>query len=289
MVGAAWWLRARAGGSTAELLGRMPVQDAVLLHIDLAALRRAGLLDTLAGAQVAAEPEYRAFLEETGFDYTRDLDLVLVSFHQGQTFFLLGGRFRWDRIRAYSTRHGGSCAQGYCTMTGSRPDRRISMFPMRSGLMAMAVGPDARAVERLRGRGRSRLAPPAAPSRPIWISMSASLLERSDALPAGARAFVSAFQGAERVTLSMGARDRGLEAVLEVHCRTPEDAAATSARLAAITERLRRFISREKQAPNPRDLSGVLTAGSFRSVERRVHGTWPIEKAFLAAIAGGSL
>jgi hypothetical protein len=41
------------------------------------------------------------------------------------------------------------------------------------------------------------------------------------------------------------------------------------------------MIEREHQKPNPVDLSGVLTSGTFRSEGRRVAGTWPIERAFI--------
>jgi hypothetical protein len=50
---------------------------------------------------------------------------------------------------------------------------------------------------------------------------------------------------------------------------------------------LRKLISRTGGQPNPADLSGVLTQGSFRREGRRVIGRWPIERALLESLAGG--
>jgi hypothetical protein len=41
------------------------------------------------------------------------------------------------------------------------------------------------------------------------------------------------------------------------------------------------MIEREHQRPNPADLSGVLTSGTFHSDGSRVVGSWPIEHEFI--------
>jgi hypothetical protein len=51
------------------------------------------------------------------------------------------------------------------------------------------------------------------------------------------------------------------------------------------TKALRELLARQRQKPDPTDLSGVLVAGSFRRDERQVYGAWPIPKAFVDAIA----
>jgi hypothetical protein len=38
--------------------------------------------------------------------------------------------------------------------------------------------------------------------------------------------------------------------------------------------------------PNPADLTGVLTAGSFRSDGNRVFGYWPIARTFVENLLG---
>jgi hypothetical protein len=50
---------------------------------------------------------------------------------------------------------------------------------------------------------------------------------------------------------------------------------------------LSKFIVREKQKPNPADLSGVLTSGVFERDLRHVNGKWRLEKAFLDSLATG--
>jgi hypothetical protein len=50
---------------------------------------------------------------------------------------------------------------------------------------------------------------------------------------------------------------------------------------------LREMIAREHQTPNPRDLSGVLTSGTFNHLGTRVLGSWPLEKGFVEGLLGG--
>jgi hypothetical protein len=47
-------------------------------------------------------------------------------------------------------------------------------------------------------------------------------------------------------------------------------------------------MAHEHQQPDPADLSAVLVAGSFRRDDRRVYGQWPIARAFVDAVTGGS-
>jgi hypothetical protein len=47
------------------------------------------------------------------------------------------------------------------------------------------------------------------------------------------------------------------------------------------------MIARERQTPNPSDLSGVLTSGVFRQEGTRVHGSWPLGPAFLENLLDG--
>jgi len=70
-----WWKwdQARRFSDIHTLLTRFPVEDAIVLNIDFASVRRAGLLT---GSKAPLEPEYKQFLDGTGFDYHRDLDTV---------------------------------------------------------------------------------------------------------------------------------------------------------------------------------------------------------------------
>jgi hypothetical protein len=72
-----------------------------------------------------------------------------------------------------------------------------------------------------------------------------------------------------------------------VECASGASADSLSAQLRQTTETLRNMISREQQTPNPADLSGVLTAGVFRSEGSRVYGSWPVAPVFFNNILGG--
>src|SRR5690242_14749990 len=74
-----WFNVRRSSGLSTEvdLLSRLPNQPAAVLSVDFSVLRRGGLLNA---RSLPVEPEYKTFLEGTGFDYRRDLDLVVASF-----------------------------------------------------------------------------------------------------------------------------------------------------------------------------------------------------------------
>ena len=83
--------------------------------------------------------------------------------------------------------------------------------------------------------------------------------------------------------------DGNFEALLDVVCATPGDAAFLQLQLEEATELLKNLIAREKKKPNPSDLSGVLTSGAFRREDRRVLGRWPIDRRFLQSLTGGAI
>ena len=78
-----------------------------------------------------------------------------------------------------------------------------------------------------------------------------------------------------------------LAAKLNVRCRNSQEAAELVMELSHVTTLLRGMIEREHHRPNPADLSGVLTSGSFRADGVRVFGYWPIERAFVENMLGG--
>src|SRR5262249_33430855 len=114
----------------------------------------------------------------------------------------------------------------------------------------------------------------------------AAVLKDESYLPAGTRMFGAALAEADRVTLAFGLKDDRIEASLEARCKNDERARQAMRELQASTTLLNRMIAREKQTPNPRDLSGVLTKGEFRTEGPKVIGTWPIERVFLESLGG---
>src|SRR5690242_9674689 len=144
-----WFNVHRSSGLSTQLdlLARLPNEPAAVLSIDFSTLRRGGLLNA---RSMPLESEYRAFLEGTGFDYHRDLDLVVASFSHSGNFFVARGRFDWAKLRKYAIRQGGSCYDQLCRVQGSTPDRRISFLPLRDNVIALAVSTDDLAATRLR-------------------------------------------------------------------------------------------------------------------------------------------
>src|SRR6185436_20161601 len=92
----------------------------------------------IAGSKPAEEPEYRKFVESTGFDYRRDLQRLAGSFSTAGTFFILSGRFDWKRLEAYAKAQGGSCRDGLCRTASSQPGRWISFYLVRPQTLGIA-------------------------------------------------------------------------------------------------------------------------------------------------------
>lgn len=274
------------GRSMQDWLARMPQDDAILLYLDLDGLRQMGVLEWLALARLGEEPEYRAFVEQTGFDLRQDLREALIGFHPEGNFFLLRGRFHWDALARFIARNGGTCYNSFCRVAGSRPERRISYFPLRPDVMALAVSRDSSAAERLQRR-RETASPQAIPQAPVWAAVPSHRIAGASELPAGTRLFAKALAETERLVFAVHPSGDHLELRLEVSCRNPAQAAAVLNQLRGLTETLREMIAREGKQPNPRDLSGVLTAGVFEQREGRVLGAWPLHRPFLESLAAG--
>ena len=130
---------------------------------------------------MALEPDYKQFVEGTGFDYKRDLDSVTASFSRSGNYFIARGRFHWAKLRDYAVRQGGSCYQDLCRVQGSRPDRHISFLPLRNDAIALAVSTNDLAATLLTKTGQPVTA--AIPAAPVWISVPGAELRRQDALP----------------------------------------------------------------------------------------------------------
>ncbi len=278
------WVRTARDSSLQKLIGRLPADDAVLLYIDVAALRQAGLLNLIAGPADNEESEYREFVRDSGFDYTRDLDSVLASFSGPDAFFFLRGRFDWSRLVDYVQLRGGSCFNGFCRVRGSAPRRRISFFAVTRSIMALASSSEPWAAAVLQ-RNNGSPPGPDIPAEPFWITLSGQTLSRASWLPAAMRPFATALADAEGVTLAVGPAGQALEARLRVVCPSSPRAQALAADLNRVTELLRSLVAGEGKASDPRDLKAILAGGRFHADLRQVSGRWPIPAEFLAALA----
>jgi hypothetical protein len=286
-----WFHRTHGPARPVDLVALLPTSNASVVYIDVDALRRSGILNLVAGSKAVEEADYQEFVNETKFDYRRDLDAIAAAFKDGKVYFALRGRFHWKNLKDYAARQGGSCHGDFCVVAGSQPNRRISFYPLKSGVMAMAIGPDDFAAYQIASASKQlALAPP---NEPIWAVIPAVALQGMSSLPAAAKAYVPALQSAEQIILSVGA-DPANQLLLGVQV-TCKDAAAASALLTqfeSTTNALRQMLSKvhqkPDQKPDPADLTAVLVAGTFHRSERQVYGAWPIPRAFVDAITGGS-
>ena len=282
------WTRQRADSSNAALVARLPTEDSVQVFIDVQALRQAGLLELLAGSRAVEETDYRRFVNSTGFDYREDLDALLVSKRPGDLYCLLRGRFNWDQLKDYTTSVGGTCRNAFCFVQSDRPGHFVSFYALLPNVLALAIAPSPQAAYALADRYGPE--PAAEEIRyPVWVKVATSFFKAEQELPAGTRVLANAVKKAERVTLALDASGNAYEATLRAQCKTVEEAEEITKHLQEMTGMLRKFFARDKQTPNPRDLSGVLTAGDFRRENTTVLGRWPIQRVFLESLAQGSL
>jgi hypothetical protein len=286
VAGVAFWRL--NSSSTASLVSRLPGDGAVVVSIDFRELRKAGVLGLLNSSKVRQEPEYRAFVDQTGFDYLNDLDSALVSFHSTGTYFLLRGKFDWKNLRDYTVQQGGgSCYNTVCKVSGSTPNRKISFFPLQPNIMALAVSGDDSAAMELQNRKQQKKFD--IPDDPVWSLIPVAALKNSAAVPAGTRAFARALEGADAVVLSAAPEGKQIGLHMDATCRSAAEARALAAQLTDATALLRNLIARENKTPNPNDLSGVLAAGAFENKDAHVLGRWPVDRAFLESLTESAL
>ena len=283
-IGGVVWYHSTTLTPTA-LLKRIPSQDALVVWIDFAGLRRSGFLQLLAGAKATEQAEYQSFVYATRFDYINDLDTVIASFPRSGGFYaLVEGRFDWKSLRAYVAREHGQCVNSVCRLVGSTPDRHISFLPLRRDLMAMAVGADEWAANQLASPASGPN--PAMPQGLVWLRFPGALPKSSWSLPDGTAAFARIVESSPSVTVSIVPEADRLAAKLEVQCRNEVEAADLKSQLASVTDLARSMFAREKLTPNPADFSGLVTSGVFQTEGPRVLGSWPIQRAFVQNLLG---
>lgn len=285
--GGYWFHRTHGPSRPSDLVSLLPAANASVVYIDVNALRRSGILNLVAGSKAVEDDDYQQFVNETKFDYRQDLDAIAAAFIDGKVYFALRGRFHWKNLTDYAARQGGSCHGDFCVVAGSQPNRRISFYALKSNVLAMAVGPDDFAAYQVAAQsGKATWAPP---NEPVWAVIPAAALQKMDSLPAAAKAYLPALQGADQIVFTVGVdSSKQLQLGVQVTCKDVAAASALLAQFVATTKALRDLLARQHQKPAPSDLSGVLVAGSFRSDLHQVYGAWPIPKTFIDALTGAT-
>ncbi len=285
-VAGVYMFRMRSGAKPSDLVGYLPSANATVLYLDVDAMRRSGILNMLAGSKAAEEIEYKQFVDQTLFDYRQDLDAVAAAFPANQIFLALRGRFHWKNLMDYARRQGGTCHNGFCVMTGSQPNRRISFYALREDTLAMAISSDDFAAYQVSRKPPSL--PFTTPAQPVWAVVPIAALKDSGEFPAGVKPYAAALGNAEQIVFTLGPDGNRLQLALNVTCRDAQAASALLVDLENATSSLRKILAGEHQKRDPADLMSVLVEGAFRRDDRRVSGQWALERTFVDALMGGS-
>jgi hypothetical protein len=285
MVFGAFWYRSNPL-TPAAMLKRMPARESVVLYIDMAQLRHMDLTDRFFNnAKVGQDPEYQAFIQKIDFNFRTDLDSAMLAIAPNGKYVLARGRFDWPALNNFVNSQGGHCNNAVCNLVGSAPERRISFFPLQKGLMALAVSPEEGSADRLNlvdQRINIEL-----PKSPIWLMIPQSVLQARTDLPPGTKMFAEKMERAEQAMIWLGGTKEQFSAKMDVRCANISDAVAMASNLAQVTHLLKRLIESEGKIPNPADLSGFLTSGTFHNEGNHVIGEWPIQQALIETLFGG--
>ena len=233
------------------------------------------------------DPDYRRFLDETNFDFTRDLDAVAGTIAPSHLQVILRGRFDWSRFRSYVSRHNGQCTAEACVVPASRPGQWLSFSEVQPDVMAVAVSTVRDESVRLAHTPVPAASPPS--SDPLWFQPANSVLLNPNGLPLGLRMFAIALQSARSVILSLApstnaAPDLKLTLKLAARFEHPAVADTASKQLQIDTSLLKLELAREHASSNPADLTGLLTSGNFWTQGESLYGSWPVHKELLDSL-----
>jgi hypothetical protein len=141
LAGYFWW-RQDTGMTLREQVMHLPTSDGIFVVAEGAVVRK------IAGEAGGEEAEYRDFVTRTGFDYRRDLDRLVALIGEPHSYYVAVGRFDWPRIAAYA----GNCVKNVCSLPASQPGKWISLMPLGTRALAVAVSPNQLAVGQMEKR-----------------------------------------------------------------------------------------------------------------------------------------
>ncbi|MBV9269389.1 MAG: hypothetical protein JO061_24685 [Acidobacteriaceae bacterium] len=262
-----------------DLVNLVPPGTSATLFFDFDLVRRAHLR-IFEPAQAAHGAEYQRFVSETGFDYWRDLDAFSASLSPSQMIFAIKGRFDWDRLALYVRTHQGICTRSHCEAP-SMPGRWASWRQLQPDVMLLAISVDRDAVEKI---GPKATAFRNTAIAPVWVRLEKSALQKSANWPSAAALLAASLKQSDAVTFSVTGAADALDLHMDAVFASDRQAQTTANQLALETRMLKLEITREHHQPSPANLTGLLTAGSFKVSDREVLGSWPIRNELLEAL-----
>jgi hypothetical protein len=277
--------------SDAQMFDYLPQSGASLFYANLATLRRSGMLKLLAGEQ-PEEADYRDFVRQTQFDYSRDINAMAGAVSDQQTSIIARGRFDWGKLLQYARANGGSCEGELCSVPSTKPGRWTSFLPIQSDVIGLAISSEGSAARNFSRSGYSaqeEISKSPVWGSPVWIKVSPDVLRDPANLPLAMRIFAVSLQPANPVYLSVrpiapGGRQVAFDLQLNALCPSEPTADTVRNQLEIQTKMLRLELAREHERPNPSDLTGLLTAGTFQVTGKRVIGIWPVRPELLNSL-----
>ena len=262
---AAYWgldrYRYRFVRSDLDLLHWLPANNRTLFYADVKALRGAGYLKLLASAKPAAD--YAAFIQATGFDYTRDLDALAAVIDDERVWLVARGRFDWSKIRAFAANA-----------------HAVRLREIQPDVLALSNA----AVEQIQPSTNALAAPSVAP---VWLQPTKAVLANPAALPLPVRIFAISLQSAESIVLALEPAKSSKDAfLLSMNAEFHNAVSAKTARdqLVRSTAMLTSELAREHQQPSPRDFTGLLAAGTFEVSGMQLRALWPVRRELVQSL-----
>jgi len=259
-----------------DLVRLLPPGDLTIVYADLGLLRRAQLLGLLSNIKVAPDQQYADFVRQTGFDYTRDLDAIVIGSDSSQTFLVGRGRFAWDKLKGFAAAHQGWCGEAGCQVPATAPGRWVNLITVQPDVLAVSISANPSGADNLRPPGRR--VQEVIPNAPVWAKLSHGMLLNPTALPLPLRIFVISLQSAGSVTVS-AMPDR-----LELAATFANSATADTAmrQLQMQTRMLTTALGKEKV--DSASIGGLLMGGNFWMAGNELRGQWPVRPELLRAL-----
>jgi hypothetical protein len=144
------WAGSR-GSARENLLRALPADASAVIYLDLAQLREAEILKNISpwSAGATADPDYKQFVSETGFDYEKDLDRVGIALQTHGTrrsyFARVDGNFDRGKMEAYLRKNGRSeqkDGREFFHLAASAPGQTISVMFLSDRQLLLADGAD---------------------------------------------------------------------------------------------------------------------------------------------------
>ncbi len=270
------YYRHRFVRQNSDLVRLLPPGDLTIGYADLGLLRRAQLLGLLANIKVAPDKEYADFVRETGFDYTRDLDAIVIGSDASQTFLVGRGRFAWDKLQGFAASHQGACNEAGCRVPATTPGRWVNLITVQPDVLAVAISTNPAGADDLRPPGRR--VQEEIPNAPVWAKLSHAMLLNPTGLPLPVRIFVISLQSAGSVTIS------AVPDKVELRAEFANGATADTARrqLEMQTKVLRGALGQD--AVDPGSIGGLLMGGNFWVTGSELRGNWPVRAELIRAL-----